>query len=167
MIRQSQKQEGQFASFEDTAAHLPEPFVAEAPGRWHGNRTGPIGDQTEKFHPQAVRRLYLAVVNRAILDVLKNGQESREAKRWLLSRNFDSLQAAVDKKGERTGFPTTYMAFGSNRVDGTYSGFLDRCSSGFCEGPTSLLTRGSGFPNRRRPEWLRRIKSQRDQLSSA
>ena len=96
MIRQSQKQEGQFASFEDTAAHLPEPFVAEAPGRWHGNRTGPIGDQTEKFHPHAVRRLYLAIVNRAILDVLENGQESREAKRWLLSRGVDSLQAAVD-----------------------------------------------------------------------
>src|SRR5437899_9652075 len=68
MIRQSQKQEGQFASFEDTAAHLPEPFVAEAPGRWHGNRTGPVGAQTEKFHLHAVRRLYLAVVNRAILD---------------------------------------------------------------------------------------------------
>ena len=96
MIRQSQKQEGQFASFEDTAAHLPEPFVAEAPSRWHGNRTGPIGDQTKKFHPNAIRRLYLAVVNRAILDVLENGQESREAKRWLLSRDFDRLQAAVD-----------------------------------------------------------------------
>ena len=96
MIRQSQKQEGQFASFEHTAARLPKPFVPEAPGRWHGNRTGPIGDQTEKCHPHAVRRLYLAVVNRAILDVLENGQESREAKRWLLSRDFDSLQAAVD-----------------------------------------------------------------------
>jgi hypothetical protein len=94
MIRQSQKQEGQFASFEDT--RLPEPLVAEAPGRWHGNRTGPIGDQTEQFHPHAVRRLYLAIVNHAILDVLENGQESREAKRWLLSRDFDSLQAAVD-----------------------------------------------------------------------
>ena len=96
MIRQSQKQEGQFASFEDAAAHPPEPFVAEAPARWHGNKSGPIGDQTEKFHPHAVRRLYLAIVNRAILDVLENGQESREAKRWLLSRDFDSLQAAVD-----------------------------------------------------------------------
>jgi len=96
MIRQNQKQEVQFASFEHTAAHLPEPFVAEAPGRWHGNRTGPIGDQTERLQPHAVRRLYLAIVNRAILDVLENGQESREAKRWLLSRDFDSLQAALD-----------------------------------------------------------------------
>lgn len=96
MIRQSQKQEGPFASFEDTTAHVPKPFVAEAPGRWHGNSTGPIGDQTEKFHRHAVRRLYLAIVNRAILDVLENGQESRDAKRWLLSRDFDTFQAAVD-----------------------------------------------------------------------
>jgi hypothetical protein len=96
MIRESQKQEGQFASFEDTAAHLREPFVAEAPGRWHGNRTGPIGDKKEKFQLNAVRRLYRAIVNRAILDVLENGQESREAKRWLLSSDFDSLRAAVD-----------------------------------------------------------------------
>jgi len=96
MIRRSQKQEGQFASFEDMAAHLPEPFLVGAPARWHGNRIGPIGDQTEKFHAHAVRRLYLAIVNRAILDVLENGQESREAKRWLLSRDFVSFQAAVD-----------------------------------------------------------------------
>jgi hypothetical protein len=96
MIRQSQKQEGQSASFEDTAAHLPEPFVAEAPGRWHGNKTGLIGDQTEEFHPHAVRRLYLAIVNRAIVDVLENGQKSREAKRWLLSRDFNRLRVAVD-----------------------------------------------------------------------
>ena len=96
MIRQSQKQEGQFASFEDTAPRLPEPFVAEAPAKWHGNRTRPIGHQMEKLHAHAVKRLYLAIVNRAILDVLENGQESGEAKRWLLSRDFDRFQAAVD-----------------------------------------------------------------------
>ena len=93
MVGQSQKQEIQFASFEDTAGHQPEPLVAVARGRLRGNRTGPIGNETEKFHPQAVRRLCLAVVNRAILDVLENGKESREAERWLLSRDFDSLQA--------------------------------------------------------------------------
>jgi len=49
-----------------------------------------------KVPSPAVRRLYLAIVSRAIRDVLENGQESREAKRWLLSRDFDSLQAAVD-----------------------------------------------------------------------
>lgn len=95
MIRQSRKQEGQFGSFEDTAEHLPEPSVAKAPGRWHGNRTGLISDQTEKFYPHAVRRLYLAIVNRAIHDVLEKGQESREAKRWLLS-NFNSLQTGTN-----------------------------------------------------------------------
>jgi len=96
MIRESQKQEGQFASFEGMAVHLPESFVAEAPGRSHGNRTGRIGNQTEKLHRHAVKRLCLAIVNRAILDVLENGKESREAERWLLSRDFESLQAAFD-----------------------------------------------------------------------
>ena len=93
MVRQNQKQEGQFASFEDTLGHLPEPLVAPARGRPRGNRTSSIGDQTEKLHPHGVRRLCLAIVNRAILDVLENGHESREAERWLLSRDFDSLQA--------------------------------------------------------------------------
>jgi len=93
MVRQSQKQEGQFASFEDTTGHQPEPLVAVARGRSHGNRISSNGNQTEKFHPQVVRRFCRAVVNRAILDVLENGKESREAERWLLSRDFDSLQA--------------------------------------------------------------------------
>ena len=96
MVRQDQKQEGQFASFEDTAAHLAGPFVAEAPGRSHGNRTSPICHQAERFHFYGVRRLGRAIVNRAILDVLENGKESREAERWLLSRDFESLQAAFD-----------------------------------------------------------------------
>lgn len=96
MLRQSQKQEGQCAPFKDTAGHPLGPFVAETPGRSHGNRTGPIDDQTEKLHAHAVRRLCLAIVNRAILDVLENGKESREAERWLLSRDFESLQAAFD-----------------------------------------------------------------------
>jgi len=96
MVRQSQKQEGQLASFVETAAHLPEPFAADAAGKTHGNRTNPIGDQTKKFHRHAVRRLCLAIVNRAILDVLENGKESREAERWLLSRDFDTWQAAFN-----------------------------------------------------------------------
>ena len=96
MIRQSQKEEDKFASSEDAAAHLPQPFVAEAPGKSRGDRTSAIGDQTERFHLYRVRRLCLAVVNRAILDVLENGKESREAERWLLSRDFESLQAAFN-----------------------------------------------------------------------
>jgi len=93
MVKQSQKQEGQFASFEDTTGHQPEPLVAVARGRSHGNRTSLIGNQKEQFSPHAVRRLCRAIVNRAILDVLENGKESREAERWLLSKDFDSLQA--------------------------------------------------------------------------
>ena len=93
MVRQSQKQEGQFASIEDTVAHLRGPFLVETRGRSHRNRTSFIGNQKEKFHPHAVRRLCRAIVNRAILDVLENGKESREAEQWLLSRDFDSLQA--------------------------------------------------------------------------
>jgi hypothetical protein len=96
MVRQSQQQEAQFPSFEATAVCLPGAFVAETRGGPHGNRTGPIGSQTEKFHRHAVRRLCLAIVNRAILDVLENGKESREAERWLLSRDFESMQAAFD-----------------------------------------------------------------------
>jgi hypothetical protein len=54
------------------------------------NEDGSIAEQTAKF-PQGVTRLYLAIVNRAILDVLENGKNSRAAERWLLSRDFDRL----------------------------------------------------------------------------
>jgi len=41
--------------------------------------------------PQAAERLFLAVVNQAISDVLENGKEAKEAERWLLSTEFDAL----------------------------------------------------------------------------
>jgi hypothetical protein len=56
---------------------------------------GTIADRTEKF-PQGAGRLYLAIVNRAILDVLENGENSATAERWLLSRDFDRLQELFD-----------------------------------------------------------------------
>jgi hypothetical protein len=72
-------------SFERTfAARNPLPTVAKRGGR--------ISDPTERFRPEAVRRLYLAIVNRAILDLLENGKNSPAAKRWLLSGDFDRLQ---------------------------------------------------------------------------
>ena len=46
----------------------------------------------EAFHSQAAQRLYLAVVNQAIFDVLENGEEAKEAEQWLLSRDFDRLE---------------------------------------------------------------------------
>ena len=48
--------------------------------------------QSVEFHPQATKRLFVAVVNRAILDVLGNGREAEEAEQWLLSKDFDTLE---------------------------------------------------------------------------
>jgi hypothetical protein len=47
--------------------------------------------QSNEFHPQATERLFLAVVNQAVSDVLENGKEAEEAERWLLSKDFDAL----------------------------------------------------------------------------
>ena len=47
--------------------------------------------QSNEFRPQATERLFLAVVNQAISDVLENGKEASEAERWLLSKDFDTL----------------------------------------------------------------------------
>ena len=47
--------------------------------------------QSNEFRPQATERLFLAVVNQAIADVLENGKEAKEAERWLLSKDFDAL----------------------------------------------------------------------------
>jgi hypothetical protein len=48
--------------------------------------------QTGHFHSQALQRLYRAIVNRAILDALENGEHSPAAQQWLLSRDFDRLE---------------------------------------------------------------------------
>jgi hypothetical protein len=47
--------------------------------------------QSSEFRPQAAERLFLAVVNQAICDVLENGTQAKEAERWLLSNDFDIL----------------------------------------------------------------------------
>jgi hypothetical protein len=47
--------------------------------------------QFEEFHPQAARRMFLAVVNQAIFDVLENNEEAKAAEQWLLSEEFDNL----------------------------------------------------------------------------
>jgi hypothetical protein len=46
---------------------------------------------SNEYSPQATERLFLAVVNQAIFDVLGNGKEAKEAERWLLSKDFDAL----------------------------------------------------------------------------
>jgi hypothetical protein len=47
--------------------------------------------QAKEFQSRSAERLYLAVVNQAISDVLENGFEAKEAERWLLSKDFDTL----------------------------------------------------------------------------
>ena len=55
------------------------------------NEERPSGSQSNEFRPQAAERLFLAVVNQAISDVLDNGKKAKEAERWLLSKDFDTL----------------------------------------------------------------------------
>jgi hypothetical protein len=63
--------------------------------------------QTDEFHPQAARRLFLAVVNQAIFDVLENNEEAKAAEQWLLSEEFDTFaellcwEEEVDRQRQR------------------------------------------------------------------
>lgn len=45
----------------------------------------------EFFHPEGMQRLSIAIINRAVLDLLENGRHSSGAERWLLSREFDRI----------------------------------------------------------------------------
>jgi len=47
--------------------------------------------QPEGFRPDGVKRLWIAIINHAVLDLLENGRHSSEAERWLLSREFDRI----------------------------------------------------------------------------
>jgi hypothetical protein len=51
--------------------------------------------------------LFLAVVNQAISDVLENGNEAKEAERWLLSKNFDTLDRLFAAPAKASGIATT------------------------------------------------------------
>lgn len=59
--------------------------------------------QSDEFHPQAVRRMFLAVVNQAIFDVLENNEDAKAAEQWLLSRDFDSLAELLSCEAEIFG----------------------------------------------------------------
>jgi hypothetical protein len=54
--------------------------------------------QSDEFHPQAARRLFLAVVNQAISDVLENNEEAKAAEQWLLSEEFDNFAEMLTGK---------------------------------------------------------------------
>jgi len=48
--------------------------------------------QVTEFQSKAAERLFVAVVRQAVMDVLERGEESEDAERWLLSKDFDALQ---------------------------------------------------------------------------
>jgi hypothetical protein len=56
--------------------------------------------QSDEFHPQAARRLFLAVVNQAISDVLENNEEAKAAEQWLLSEEFDNFAEMLNWEAE-------------------------------------------------------------------
>jgi hypothetical protein len=45
----------------------------------------------EGIRPEGIERLSIAIINRAVLDLLENGSHSLAAERWLLSREFDRI----------------------------------------------------------------------------
>ena len=45
----------------------------------------------ERFHPQGIQRLSIAIINHAVFDLLENGRHSPGAERWLLSPEFDRI----------------------------------------------------------------------------
>jgi hypothetical protein len=56
-------------------------------------------EQSSDSQARAAERLFVAVVNQAILDVLEHGEESEDAERWLLSKDFDALQNLFQLSG--------------------------------------------------------------------
>ena len=48
--------------------------------------------QANEFQPRAAERLFAAVVNQAVLDVLEDGEQAEEAEQWLLSKDFEALK---------------------------------------------------------------------------
>ena len=63
--------------------------------------------QSNEFRPQATERLFLAVVNQAISDVLEKGKEAKEAERWLLSTDFDALDRLFACPAKASGITIT------------------------------------------------------------
>ena len=59
--------------------------------------------QSNQVHAKATERLFLAVVNQAISDVLENGKEAKEAERWLLGKDFDALDNLFASPRKATG----------------------------------------------------------------
>lgn len=54
----------------------------------------------KEYDPKATERLFLAVVNQAVSDVLENMEQAKEAEQWLLSKDFDDLVALLSRDAE-------------------------------------------------------------------
>jgi hypothetical protein len=48
--------------------------------------------ESGEFQARAAERLFVAVANQAVLDVLERGEQAEDAQRWLLSKDFEALQ---------------------------------------------------------------------------
>jgi hypothetical protein len=49
----------------------------------------------EELHPEGMQRLWIAVINRAVGDLLEKGSYASEAERWLSSGDFDQIHSLL------------------------------------------------------------------------
>ena len=66
------------------------PFLGSVPVQ-PASSAHEIQPQPESVHPEGIQRLSIAIINRAVLDLLENGRYSSAAERWLLSPEFDRI----------------------------------------------------------------------------
>ena len=70
-----------------------------------------MGGRSSQCQRKAAERLFVAVVNQAILDVLQGGEEAQCVERWLLSKDFAALQTFFARRATDrdfcAGFGTT------------------------------------------------------------
>lgn len=52
-------------------------------------------NREDRFHPNGIQRLSVAIINHAVRDLLENGRHSSAAERWLLSQDFDRLHTLL------------------------------------------------------------------------
>ena len=69
-------------------SRLDRPFLSRP--RLLSDKTG-NATQPERFRPEGIQRLSIAIINHAVLDLLENGKHSSEAEHWLLSQEFDRI----------------------------------------------------------------------------
>jgi hypothetical protein len=85
--------EAQRSPGEDSrVSQLDRPFLSRS--RSLSDKTG-NANPPERFCPESIQRLSIAIINRAVLDLLENGRHSSAAERWLLSREFDRIHNSL------------------------------------------------------------------------